>query len=38
VGREVWSALFVIFGLVDVGFLMTLNGAPGRQLARGVSR
>ncbi len=27
-GREAWSAMFVIFGLVDVGFLMTMDGAP----------
>jgi len=28
VGREAWSAMFVIFGLVDGGFLMTTNGVP----------
>jgi hypothetical protein len=28
VGREAWSAMFVIFGLVDGGFLMTINGGP----------
>jgi len=28
VGREAWSAMFMIFGLVDGGFLMTINGAP----------
>ena len=27
-GREAWSAMFVIFGLVDGGFLMTINGVP----------
>ena len=27
-GREAWSAMFMIFGLVDGGFLMTINGAP----------
>ena len=26
--REAWSAMFMIFGLVDGGFLMTINGAP----------
>ena len=26
--REAWSAMFVICGLVDGGFLMTINGAP----------
>jgi hypothetical protein len=26
--REAWSTVFVIFGLVDVGFLMTGNSAP----------
>ncbi len=26
--REAWSAMFVISGLVDVGFLMTIDGAP----------
>ncbi len=25
-GREAWSAMFMIFGLVDGGFLMTTNG------------
>jgi hypothetical protein len=28
VRREAWSAMFMIFGLVDGGFLMTINGAP----------
>jgi len=28
VGREAWSAMFMICGLVDGGFLMTINGAP----------
>ena len=28
VGREAWSAMFMIFGLVDGGFLMTINCAP----------
>jgi hypothetical protein len=28
VSREAWSAMFMIFGLVDGGFLMTINGAP----------
>lgn len=27
-GREAWSAMFMIFGLVDGGFLMTTNGVP----------
>ena len=27
-GREAWSAMFVIFGLVDGGFLMAANGVP----------
>ncbi len=27
-GREAWSAMFMIFGLVDGGFLMTINGVP----------
>ena len=26
--REAWSAMFMIFGLVDGGFLMTISGAP----------
>ena len=26
--REAWSAMFMICGLVDGGFLMTINGAP----------
>ena len=26
--REAWSAMFMIFGLVDGGFPMTINGAP----------
>lgn len=26
--REAWSAMFMIFGLVDGGFLMTVSGAP----------
>ena len=26
--REAWSAMFMICGLVDGGFLMTTNGAP----------
>ena len=26
--REAWSAMFIIFGLVDGGFLMTISGAP----------
>ena len=28
VGREAWSAMFMICGLVDGGFLMTVTGAP----------
>jgi universal stress protein family protein len=28
VGREAWSAMFMIFGLVDGGFLMTTSGVP----------
>ena len=28
VSREAWSAMFMIFGLVDGGILMTTNGAP----------
>jgi hypothetical protein len=28
VRREAWSAMFMIFGLVDGGFLMTVTGAP----------
>jgi hypothetical protein len=28
VSREAWSAMFMIFGLVDGGFLMTISGAP----------
>src|SRR5215813_13419181 len=28
VRREAWSAMFVIFGLVDMGFPMTINSAP----------
>jgi hypothetical protein len=28
VGREAWSAMFVIFGFVDGGFLMIIYGAP----------
>jgi len=28
VRREAWSAMFMICGLVDGGFLMTINGAP----------
>jgi len=28
VSREAWSAMFMIFGLVDGGFLMAINGAP----------
>ena len=27
-GREAWSAMFVIFGFVDGRFLMSSNGAP----------
>jgi hypothetical protein len=27
VSREAWSAMFMIFGLVDGGFLMIINGA-----------
>ena len=27
-GREAWLAMFMIFGLVDGGFLMTVTGAP----------
>ena len=26
--REAWSAMFMIFGLVDGGFLMTISDAP----------
>ena len=26
--REAWSAMFMIFGLVDGGFVMTISGAP----------
>ena len=26
--REAWSAMFMIFGLVDGGFLMIIDGAP----------
>lgn len=33
-GREVWSAMFVIGRLVDVGFLMTTNGGPAGSSAR----
>lgn len=28
VSREAWSAMFMIFGLVGGGFLMTISGAP----------
>jgi len=28
VRREAWSAMFVIFGLVDMGFSMTIDSAP----------
>jgi hypothetical protein len=28
VSREAWSAMFMICGLADGGFLMTVNGAP----------
>ena len=34
VGREAWSAMFVIWRLVDVGFLMTTNGGPAGSSAR----
>jgi len=38
VGREAWSAMFVVFGLVDVGFLMTINGALADSSPEAVSR
>jgi hypothetical protein len=28
VGREAWSAMFMMCGLVDGGFLMTIHGTP----------
>jgi hypothetical protein len=30
VSREAWSAMFMICGLVDGGFLMTINCAPAK--------
>ena len=33
VGREAWSAMFMICGLVDGGFLMTINCAPAESSA-----